>query len=58
MYDASNRNLMRPQTVAPGGSVQGVIVFHPTGGNRAITISLSLNGGGVAGEWVTTMGPF
>lgn len=57
-YGASNLDLHRSRTVGPGGSLQGVIVFRPTGGNRAITISISLNGGGVWGTWITTMGPF
>jgi hypothetical protein len=35
-----------------------VIVFHPTGGNRSVTIAISLNEGGVWGEWTTSLGPF
>lgn len=57
-YDASNRDLTRRVTIGPGERLQGVIVFHPTGGNRFITISISMNAGGVWGEWATTMGPF
>ena len=57
-YDASNRDLTRQVTIDPGERLQGVIVFHPTGGNRFITISISANAGGVWGEWATTMGPF
>jgi hypothetical protein len=57
-YDASNRDLTREVTIDPGERLYGVIVFHPTGGNRFITISISMNAGGVWGEWATTMGPF
>jgi hypothetical protein len=57
-YGASNLDLHGSRTIEPGESLQGVIVFRPTGGNRAITISISLNGGGVWGTWITTMGPF
>jgi hypothetical protein len=56
-YQASNRNLLESQTIGPGEALKGVIVFRPTGGNRFITIAISLNGGGVWGEWTTTMGP-
>lgn len=57
-YGASNRDLTQRMTIGPGESIQGVIVFHPTGGNRFITISISMDGGNVWGEWSTTMGPF
>jgi hypothetical protein len=57
-YDASNRDLTEPTTIGPGKRIRGVIVFHPTGGNRFITISISMDGGNVWGEWDTTMGPF
>lgn len=57
-YGASNRDLTQRTTIAPGGSIRGVIVFHPTGGNRFITIAVSMDGGNVWGEWSTTMGPF
>lgn len=57
-YGASNKDLTQEVTIEPGERLQGVIVFHPTGGNRFITISISMNAGGVWGEWATTMGPF
>lgn len=57
-YDASNLDLTEPATIGPGERLSGVIVFHPTGGNRAITIAISMNGGEVWGEWVTSLGPF
>lgn len=58
LYDASNRDLTRTATIRPGERLQGVIVFHPTGGNRGVTIAISLNEGGVWGEWTTSLGPF
>jgi hypothetical protein len=57
-YGYSNRNLARTTTVAAGDSVQGVIVFRPSGGNRDITIALSLDGGTTVASWQTAMGPF
>jgi hypothetical protein len=57
-YGYSNRNLARTTTVGAGDSVQGVIVFRPSGGNRDITIELSLDGGTTVASWQTAMGPF
>jgi hypothetical protein len=51
-YGYSNLNLAAPVTIPPGGSVQGVIVFHTTGGYREITINLPIPGGDT-GAWVT-----
>lgn len=58
LYDASNRDLTRTATIGPGERLKGVIVFHPTGGNRFITIAISMDEGGVWGEWTTSLGPF
>jgi hypothetical protein len=57
-YGYSNRNLARPVTVTAGDVVQGAIVFRPTGGNRDITVQLSLDGGTSLVAWQTAMGPF
>lgn len=57
-YDASNLDLTERVTIDPGDRLDGVIVFRPTGGNRPITISISLDGGNVWGEWTTSLGPF
>jgi hypothetical protein len=46
------------RTIAAGDSVRGVIVFRPSGGNRDITIELSLDGGTTVASWQTAMGPF
>ena len=42
----------------PGGSVRGALVFRPTGGNRPITLRISLDGGTTWGEWQTNLGVF
>ena len=57
-YDGANRNLLQPVRVAPGAKVKGVLVFHPTGGNRPITLRISLDGGTTWGEWTTNLGVF
>jgi hypothetical protein len=57
-YGGSNRNLLREVTVKPGTTVSGALVFHVTGGNRAITLRLSLDGGSTWGEWATNLGTF
>ena len=57
-YDGSNRNLLDEITVKPGTTVSGALVFHVTGGNRAITLRLSLDGGTTWGEWATNLGTF
>jgi hypothetical protein len=57
-YGYSNRNLARATTIEAGDSVEGVIVFRPSGGNRDITIELSLDGGATVASWQTAMGPF
>jgi hypothetical protein len=54
-YGYSNRNLARVMTIAAGDSVRGVIVFRPSGGNRDITIELSLDGGTTVASWQTAM---
>lgn len=56
-YGASNRNLAGSVTVEAGASLQGVIVFRPTGGNRPVVFSMSLDGEGRT-EWQTNLGPF
>jgi hypothetical protein len=57
-YGGSNRNLLQQITVKPGATVSGALVFHVTGGNRAITLRLSLDGGTTWGEWATNLGTF
>jgi hypothetical protein len=57
-YGGSNRNLLHTVTVEPGKTVDGALVFHITGGNRAITLRISLDGGTTWGEWATNLGTF
>ena len=57
-YGGSNRSLLRQVTVQPGATVSGALVFHVTGGNRAITLRISLDGGATWGEWATNLGTF
>jgi hypothetical protein len=57
-YGGSNRSLLDEITVKPGTTVSGALVFHITGGNRAITLRLSLDGGTTWGEWATNLGTF
>jgi hypothetical protein len=57
-YGVSNRNLATTTTIGPGRSVHGVIVFHPTGGNRAMDLTISFDGGTTWGTWVMNLGPF
>jgi hypothetical protein len=57
-YGGVNRNLLRPIDVASHRTVKGALVFHVTGGNRAITVRLSLDGGQTWGEWSTNLGTF
>jgi hypothetical protein len=45
-------------TVKPGTTVSGALVFHVTGGNRPITLRISLDGGATWGEWATNLGVF
>lgn len=57
-YGGSNRTLVRAVTVPPGGTLQGALVFRPTGGNRPITLRISLDGATTWGEWQTNLGVF
>jgi hypothetical protein len=57
-YGGSNRSLLQRISVRPHATVQGALVFHVTGGNRAITLRLSLDGGQTWGEWATNLGTF
>jgi len=57
-YGGSNQSLLKRVTVKPGGTVQGALVFHVTGGNRAITLRISVDGGTTWGEWATNLGVF
>lgn len=57
-YGGSNRNLLKPITVKAGGTVSGALVFHVTGGNRPITLRISVDGGTTWGEWATNLGVF
>jgi hypothetical protein len=57
-YGGSNTSLLRRITVAPGASKQGALVFGVTGGNRPITLRISLDGGATWVEWATNLGVF
>ena len=57
-YGGANRNLLRPVRVPAGANVKGVLVFHPTGGNRPITLRISVDGGSTWVEWATNLGVF
>lgn len=57
-YGYSNRNLTQELTIAPGQQVHGVVVFVPTGGNRAADLNISLDGGTTWGYWVMNLGPY
>jgi hypothetical protein len=57
-YGGSNRDLDKPVTITPGGSMKGVLVFHPTGGNRPITLRISVDDGTTWVEWATNLGVF
>jgi hypothetical protein len=54
-YGASNRNLMKPVTLAPGERTQGALVFRPTLGNRAATLAVSL-GDDRTTSWIVNIG--
>ena len=56
-YGYSNRNLMRPISVAPGERRQGVLVFRPTLGNRAATLAVTLDDERTT-SWVVNIGQF
>jgi hypothetical protein len=57
-YGGSNRSFLRPVSIASGTSVRGALVFHVTGGNRPITLRISLDGGTTWVEWATNLGTF
>jgi hypothetical protein len=57
-YGGSNRSFQRPVSIAPGASAKGALVFHVTGGNRPITLRISLDGGTTWVEWATNLGVF
>jgi hypothetical protein len=57
-YGGSNHDLLEPVTVRAGGTVSGALVFHVTGGNRPVTLRISLDGGATWGEWATNLGTF
>jgi hypothetical protein len=57
-YGGSNRSFRRPISVAGGGSVKGELVFHVTGGNRPITLRISLDSRTTWVEWSTNLGVF
>jgi hypothetical protein len=38
--------------------VKGVLVFHPTGGNRPVTLRISADDGATWAEWTTALGVF
>jgi hypothetical protein len=57
-YGGSNRSFLQPVSLAPGASAKGELVFHVTGGNRPITLRISLDGGTTWVEWATNLGVF
>jgi hypothetical protein len=57
-YGGSNRSFQKPVSLAPGASAKGALVFHVTGGNRPITLRISLDGGTTWVEWATNLGVF
>ena len=57
-YGGANRNLLEPVRIAAGAKVKGALVFHPTGGNRPITLRISVDGGATWVEWTTNLGVF
>ena len=57
-YGGANRSFQRPVSIPGGGSVTGALVFHVTGGNRPITLRISLDGGTTWVEWATNLGVF
>ena len=57
-YGGSNRSFLRPVSIPAGGSAKGALVFHVTGGNRPITLRISLDGGTTWVEWATNLGVF
>jgi hypothetical protein len=57
-YGGSNRSFQRPVSLASGASARGELVFHVTGGNRPITLRISLDGGTTWVEWATNLGVF
>jgi hypothetical protein len=57
-YGAVNFDLQQEVTIEPGDSLQGVIVFRPTGGNRSMTLGISFDDGATWGEWQMNLGPF
>lgn len=57
-YGGSNRSFQLPVSIAAGASVQGALVFHVTGGDRPITLRISLDGGTTWVEWATNLGVF
>ncbi len=56
-FGVSNTSLFEPVILEPGESVQGVLMFITGGGNRQITVSVTLDGGATQGTWATSMGP-
>lgn len=57
-YGGSNQSLLKPVTVKSGATVSGALVFHVTGGNRPVTLRISVDGGTSWGEWATNLGVF
>ena len=56
-FGHDDTDLTRPVAVAPGDSVQGVLVFHVSGGPREVVLDLDLGDGMQAG-FVTNFGLF
>lgn len=54
----SNKNLAKPISIPPGGSVDGVILFQMYGGNRVVHITIDSPAGGDPIVWETNFGVF
>jgi hypothetical protein len=57
-YDASNELFTDTVTLAPGESLQGVVVFRMPGGFRPITVAATADDGATTGTWATSFGPY
>ena len=57
-YGGSNQSLLQSVTVKPGATVSGALVFHVSGGNRPITLRISVDDRTTWAEWATNLGVF
>jgi hypothetical protein len=54
----SNRNLAKPISIQPGGSLKGVLLFQMYGGNRVVFITIDSPSGADPIAWETNFGVF